>query len=115
MTIRQQTQLRSPLLVAAQRGRRPAPLSFLVDGTACTDDNLTARFPRCAAKRSATATRHRGALPFFNAAAAAGSALPSSCCCWLSLLDGALNERTSYKPIPSPGIAGSRRRNGARQ
>jgi hypothetical protein len=22
------------------------PLSFLIDGTACTDDNLTARFPR---------------------------------------------------------------------
>jgi hypothetical protein len=54
-TIRQQTQLRSPLIVAAERGlntpnrykpRRPQPLGFLIDGTACTDDNLTARFPR---------------------------------------------------------------------
>jgi len=43
--IRQQTHNRSPLLMAAEHGNH-APLSFLIDGTACTDDNLTARFPR---------------------------------------------------------------------
>lgn len=54
-TIRQQTQLRSPLVRRAERGlakpaKMPAPrvrqrpLEFIVDGTACTDDIL--RFPR---------------------------------------------------------------------
>ena len=54
-TIRQQTQLRSQLIVAAERGlntprryktRQPQPLGFLIDGTACADDTL--RFPRTA-------------------------------------------------------------------
>lgn len=57
-TIRQQTQLRSPLVHTAERGLakpadrlprprlKPRPLDFIIDGTACTDDNLTARFPR---------------------------------------------------------------------
>lgn len=42
--IRQQTHTRSPLMVAAKRGLKPSPLSFLIDGTACTDDTLV--YPR---------------------------------------------------------------------
>ncbi len=57
-TIRQHTQLRSPLVRAAERGMpkpadrmpparcAPRPLNFIIDGTACTDDSLTVRFPR---------------------------------------------------------------------
>lgn len=53
-TIRQQTAMRSPLVRTAERqlntprlpkkSRQPRPLSFMVDGTACTDEVL--RFPR---------------------------------------------------------------------
>lgn len=55
-TIRQQTQLRSPLVRTAERGLakpanrlprprlKPRPLNFIIDGTACTDETL--RFPR---------------------------------------------------------------------
>ena len=51
--IRQQTHTRSPLLVAAERStntprryktRKPAPLSFLIDGTSCVDETLV--YPR---------------------------------------------------------------------
>lgn len=56
-TIRQQTQLRSSLVRTAERGlpkpaqlpvkrQPPRPLDFIIDGTACTDDALVARFPR---------------------------------------------------------------------
>lgn len=42
--IRQQTHTHSPLMVAAKRGLKPAPLSFLIDGTSCVDETLV--YPR---------------------------------------------------------------------
>lgn len=43
-SIRQQTHLRSALMTTAERRLKPAPLAFLIDGTA--DQSETLRFPR---------------------------------------------------------------------
>lgn len=57
-TIRQQTAMRSQLVRTADGGMakpvarlprprlKPRPLDFIIDGTACTDDALTACYPR---------------------------------------------------------------------